>query len=161
MKIEDITLSVFELPSNTARFTLAEESHGAQRRWVRRHHSRRTDELHILHVRTDEGIEGVCTAGDARYTTMRLQDLEQLRILALGENPLEDRERLNSKLSAATRGLFGLVHAHLVCAVGNTSYYEHVPGGSRDEAGKAIGPLTPPHPNQRSHRSAQHAGLGR
>jgi len=105
MKIEDITLSVFELPSNTGQFTLVEEIHGAQRRWIRRHHSRRAGELHVLHVRTEEGIEGVCTVGDARYATMRRQDLEQLRILALGEDPL-DRERLNSKLTAATRGLF-------------------------------------------------------
>ncbi|MCD6286915.1 MAG: hypothetical protein J7M39_13480, partial [Anaerolineae bacterium] len=92
MKIDDITLSIFELPSNTGRFTLVEEVHGTQRRWTRRHHSRRTGELHVLHVRTDEGIEGVCTVGDARYTTMRRQDLEQLKILALGEDPL-DRER--------------------------------------------------------------------
>jgi len=105
MKIRDITLSVFELPSNTGQFTLVEETRGAQRRWTRRHHSTRAGELHVLHVRTDEGIEGVCTVGDTRYTTMRHQDLEQLRILALGEDPL-DRERLNGKLAAATRGLF-------------------------------------------------------
>jgi L-alanine-DL-glutamate epimerase-like enolase superfamily enzyme len=43
-------------------------------------------------------------------------------------------------------GLFGLVHAHLVVAVSNTSYYEYFPGGSRDEAGKAIGLLNPPVP---------------
>jgi L-alanine-DL-glutamate epimerase-like enolase superfamily enzyme len=62
-------------------------------------------QTHVLHVRTDEGVEGVCTVGDARYTTMRLQDLEQLRILTLGEDPF-DRERLNAKLLAATRGMF-------------------------------------------------------
>ena len=43
-------------------------------------------------------------------------------------------------------GLFGLVHAHLVCAIRNTSYYEYFPGGSRDEAGKEIGLLNPPLP---------------
>lgn len=35
----------------------------------------------MLHVRTDEGVEGVCRVGDARYTTMRKEELEQLRIL--------------------------------------------------------------------------------
>ena len=59
----------------------------------------------MLHVRTDEGIEGLCTVGDARYTTMRSRDLQQLGILTIGADPL-DRERLNSKLSEATRGLF-------------------------------------------------------
>jgi len=43
-------------------------------------------------------------------------------------------------------GLFGLVHAHLVCAIQNTSYYEYFPGGSRDERGKEIGLLNPPLP---------------
>ncbi len=45
-------------------------------------------------------------------------------------------------------GLFGLVHAHLVCAIDNTSYYEYFPGGSRDELGKEIGLLNPPVPQQ-------------
>ncbi len=61
--------------------------------------------MHVLHVFTDEGVEGICTVGDARYTTMRQDDLEQLRLLAVGEDPF-DRERLNSKLHAATRRMF-------------------------------------------------------
>ncbi|MGC9348300.1 MAG: enolase C-terminal domain-like protein [Anaerolineae bacterium] len=105
MQITSIALSVFELPSNTGQFDLVEEIHGARRRWVRRHHGSRRDELHVLHVRTDEGIEGISTVGDARYTKIRREDLQQLRILTLGENPL-NRERLNSKLHAATRGMF-------------------------------------------------------
>ena len=43
-------------------------------------------------------------------------------------------------------GLFGLVHAHLVCALQNTTYYEYFPGGSRDEIGREIGLLNPPLP---------------
>jgi L-alanine-DL-glutamate epimerase-like enolase superfamily enzyme len=43
-------------------------------------------------------------------------------------------------------GLFGLVHAHLVCAVRNTSYYEYFPCGTRDALGKEIGLLNPPVP---------------
>ncbi|MEZ4683082.1 MAG: enolase C-terminal domain-like protein [Caldilineaceae bacterium] len=45
-------------------------------------------------------------------------------------------------------GLYGLVHAHLVCAIQNTSYYEYFPGGSRDEWGQEIGLLNPPLPQQ-------------
>lgn len=105
MQITSIARSIFELTSNTGQFDLVEELRGARRRWRRRPHSTRRGELHVLHVRTDEGIEGVSTVGDARYTKMRHEDLEQLRILAIGENPL-DRERLNSKLNAATRGIF-------------------------------------------------------
>ncbi len=63
------------------------------------------EQIHVLHVKTDEGVEGVCTVGDARYTTMRPEDLEQLRLLAIDEDPF-DRERLAQKLHKATRGMF-------------------------------------------------------
>ncbi|NKB65465.1 MAG: hypothetical protein GKR89_00250 [Candidatus Latescibacteria bacterium] len=105
MKITAIELSVFASRSNTPLFDLEEVEHGAQRRWVRRHHQSAQDSIHVLHVHTDTGLEGVCTVGDARYTTMRQRDLEQLRVLALGQNPF-DREYLFAKLHAATRGLF-------------------------------------------------------
>jgi L-alanine-DL-glutamate epimerase-like enolase superfamily enzyme len=107
MKIKEIKISVFEIAGNTARFDLVEVVNGAHRRWRRKHHSSPQEHIHLLHVRTDEGIEGVCTVGDARYTTMRQADLEQLRILTLGEDPF-DRERLNAKLHAATRSMFTL-----------------------------------------------------
>ncbi|MCB0124610.1 MAG: hypothetical protein KDE58_20285 [Caldilineaceae bacterium] len=106
MKIEQILLSVFAVPGNTARFDLTEDvRNGADRRWLPTGHQQRDEEIHLLHVRTDDGIEGICTVGDARYTTMRREELEQLRMLTLGENPL-NRERLNSKLNAATRTMF-------------------------------------------------------
>jgi len=105
MKIETITLSIFALPGNTATFDLVEEEHGAQRRWLPTRQQRTQEAIHVLHVRTDEGVEGVCTVGDARYTTMRKEELEQLRILTIGEDPL-DRERLHAKLHAATRTMF-------------------------------------------------------
>lgn len=107
MKIKEIKISVFEIAGNTARFDLVEVVNGAHRRWRRKHHSSPQEHIHLLHVRTDEEIEGVCTVGDARYTTMRQADLEQLRILTLGEDPF-DRERLNAKLQAATRSMFTL-----------------------------------------------------
>ncbi len=40
-------------------------------------------------------------------------------------------------------GLWGLVHAHLLCSVQNTSYYEYFPGGWHDEAGKSLGMMNP------------------
>lgn len=105
LKIRALNVSVFELPANTGRFQMEEVGQGARRRWVRRGAGQTTEQVHVLHVKTDEGIEGVCTVGDARYTTMRAEDLEQLRLLAVGEDPLE-RERLYQKLQAATRGMF-------------------------------------------------------
>ena len=48
--------------------------------------------------------------------------------------------------SMARAGLFGLVHAHLACALSNTSYYEFFPGGSRDVRGREIGLQNPPLP---------------
>ena len=105
MKITEINLSVFEVGSNTARFDLQEQFSNATQRWTRTHVPTPTDHMHVLHVHTDEGITGVCTVGDARYTTMRMDELAQLRILATGADPF-DRERLNAKLRAATRGMF-------------------------------------------------------
>ena len=105
MEIDKISLSIFEQPSNTGQFNLVEQTAGSQRRLRRKPHSQVRSEIHVLHVRTDSGLEGVCTVGDARYTTMQLRDLEQLRILALGEDAF-DRERLYSKMRAATRGMF-------------------------------------------------------
>ena len=104
--IDSITLSVFELPGNTSRFNLRETtSRGADRRWLPVGQQRASEAIHVLHVATDAGIEGVCTVGDARYTTLRPDELEQLRLLALGEDAL-DRTRLFYKLHAATRSMF-------------------------------------------------------
>ncbi|MFO7919197.1 MAG: enolase C-terminal domain-like protein [Anaerolineae bacterium] len=105
MKIDAIKISVFEAERITNRFQLVKKGVGLSQRWIRQHHSAAEGHLHVLHVHTDEGVEGVCTVGDARYLTMRPRDLEQLRVLALGEDPF-DREYLHDKLSAATRGMF-------------------------------------------------------
>jgi L-alanine-DL-glutamate epimerase-like enolase superfamily enzyme len=111
MKIRDVAISVFELPTNTAIFTLEEAPYGQRQRWQQQVHSRQPDALHVLHVYTDEGIEGVCTVGDARYTSMRERDLEHLRALTVGEDPLQ-RARLDDKLRAATRHMFTLPGWH-------------------------------------------------
>jgi L-alanine-DL-glutamate epimerase-like enolase superfamily enzyme len=112
MKITEITLSVFETKSNTGLFEMDTAPAGAGRsRWVRVRSQQQERELHVMHVTTDEGVEGVCTVGDARYTRMRTEDLEELRLLAIGEDPME-RERLYSKCKAATRGMFTMYGWH-------------------------------------------------
>ena len=105
MKIDSVSISVFEATRITNLFQLEVEAVGASRRWLRRHHSNMSGEVHVLHVHTDEDIEGICTVGDARYLTMRPQDLEQLRIMTVGESPF-DREYLHAKLDNAARGMF-------------------------------------------------------
>ncbi|RME65747.1 MAG: hypothetical protein D6790_01390 [Caldilineae bacterium] len=105
MNITEINLTVVELPGNTALFTLEEQRTGAKRRWLPRPQGPADTYIHLLRVRTDAGVEGVCTVGDARYTQLRRVELEQLRLLCLNEDPF-DRERLAEKLAAATRGMF-------------------------------------------------------
>ncbi len=105
MKVTAINISVFDLPSNTALFDLEEVPYGRRTRWQSRGQGRAGSEIHVLHVLTDEGIEGICTVGDARYQTMRREELEQLRIMAVGQDPL-DRERLDDKLRFAARSMF-------------------------------------------------------
>lgn len=108
MKITGITVSVFELAANTTRFDLREQVTSGGRRWLpvpENIDGPATEIVHVLHVHTDAGIEGVCTVGDARYTTLRRDELAQLRILTIGMNPLH-REQLNAKLNAATRSMF-------------------------------------------------------
>ena len=76
MNIEEIKISVFEMQSNTPLFDLMETERGGSRRWVRNNLRYERGNVHVMHVRTNEGIEGVCTVGDARYTTIRREDLE-------------------------------------------------------------------------------------
>lgn len=111
MKITGINISVFELPTNTPYFNLTLEKRGTREVWRQQPVGSRPDEIHLLHVRTDEGIEGICTVGDARYTTMRAIDLEHLRHLAVGEDPL-DITRLHDKLTTATRHIFTMPSWH-------------------------------------------------
>lgn len=105
MKITDIAVSVFELPTQTPYFNLVPEIRNGRNIWRNVPVGKRNDEVHVLHVYTDQGIEGRCTVGDARYTTMRRVDLEHLRHLSIDEDPL-NRKRLNAKLNAATRHIF-------------------------------------------------------
>ena len=111
MKISDIKISVFELPTNTAICDMEEVPYGPRLRWQQVARDHQADPIHVLHVFTDAGIEGICTVGDARYTAMRPRDLEHLRALAIGQDPLA-REHLDAKLRAATRHIFTLPGWH-------------------------------------------------
>jgi len=82
-----------------------------RQRWQQQKYSQQPDPIHVLPVLTDEEIEGVCTVGDARYTSMRTRNLEYLRALTLSEDPLQ-KERLDSKLRVATRHIFTLQGWH-------------------------------------------------
>lgn len=105
MKITDIHLSVFEISAVTRRFRLKETGGPGALAWKPVFEPRGREQIHVLHVLTDEGVEGICTVGDARYTRMDPENLEQLRLLALGEDAV-DRERLHRKIAGATRQVF-------------------------------------------------------
>lgn len=105
MRITDIRLSVFEITAVSRRFRFESRGPAGFLGWKPAFEPRGREHVHVLHVLTDEGVEGVCTVGDARYTQMRTEDLEQLRLLAVGEDALS-RERLHRKMSDATRQAF-------------------------------------------------------
>lgn len=58
--------------------------------------------VQVMQVMTDEGIHGICTVGDWRYTELTWRQIAQLRELVIGEDPLE-RDLLLSKLKAVSR----------------------------------------------------------
>lgn len=105
MRIESISLAVLDLPGRTALFSMTRGRHGERFYWRKRPAGPAEAEIHVLHVRTDEGVEGVSTVGDARHSTMRPHELEQLRLLVVGEDAL-DREGLARRLQYATRFAF-------------------------------------------------------
>ncbi|MBT4125477.1 MAG: hypothetical protein HOJ22_03430 [Chloroflexi bacterium] len=110
MKITSIEISVFELPMYPATTQIVPNSSLDDNRWKPAFLEGGDVPVQVMRVFTDEGIDGVCTVGDWRYTEMGWRELAQLREIAIGEDPL-DRERLHSKLKAAGRffesGWFG------------------------------------------------------
>ena len=58
-----------------------------------------------MHVETDDGITGVCTAGEGVAGRMDRDALDQLRVLVVGEDPLA-REKLYQKLHTGTRWVY-------------------------------------------------------
>ena len=70
MRITEIYVSVFELPRVTRFLAPVKSRTESHKRWVAGSPGDTTEVRHVLHVRTDEGVEGVCTVGDVRYTVM-------------------------------------------------------------------------------------------
>ncbi|MCH2316482.1 MAG: hypothetical protein MK524_08860 [SAR202 cluster bacterium] len=102
MKIDSIEISVFELPMYQSTIRLLDAASESGTLGQGAGSSRNLVPVQVIHVRTDEGVDGVCTVGDWRYTEMNPQQLAHLRQLAIGENPL-NRERLYSKLRSVAR----------------------------------------------------------
>lgn len=102
MKIESIEISVFELPMYPPTIRLADTGKEGVRLLQRKGASGGLVPVQVIRVRTDDGVEGICTVGDWRYTEMQPQQLNQLREIAIGENPL-NRELLYSKLCSVAR----------------------------------------------------------
>ncbi len=105
MKIESIHLSVLDLPGRSSLFSLARAREDGRFYWRSRTLGPAESEIHVLHVRTTEGIEGVCTVGDARYSTLRPIELEHMRALAVGHDAL-DKKGLRDLLHHAARTAF-------------------------------------------------------
>ncbi len=104
MKIESIEISVFELPMYPSVTRVVEFGSSSEPRWKQAFPAGGDVPVQVIRVVTDDGIEGVCTVGDWRFTELNWQQVATLRELAAGEDPL-DRDRLWSKLSAASRFL--------------------------------------------------------
>ena len=102
MKIASIEISVFELPMYPAVSRVVEfGSPSSGSRWKQAFPGGGDVPIQVIKVITDDGIEGVCTVGDWRYTELNWQQIATLRELAVGEDPL-NRDRLWSKLNAAS-----------------------------------------------------------
>ncbi len=107
MKVTAIKLSILESPSGDSIFGLHNVPGMARIRWTHDVTKTRPGFVQVLHVETDDGIEGIVTAsptGDHEGSYLRA-NLEQLRALVIGENPL-DRERIWQKLHQGTRWVY-------------------------------------------------------
>ena len=105
MKITSIEVSCFELPDGPRTFRLSGKAEPRGTRWKLTRFETGPVPIQVMRVKTDAELEGVCTVGDWRYTTIAEAHLRQLRELAVGEDPLH-REELLSKLKYGTRFLY-------------------------------------------------------
>ncbi|MDP6667008.1 MAG: enolase C-terminal domain-like protein, partial [Dehalococcoidia bacterium] len=110
MKIDSIEISVFELPMYPATTQVIEIGTPSALRYRQAFPAGAPVPVQVMRVVTDEGVDGVCTVGDWRYTELSWRQIAQLRELAIGEDPL-DRDRLGAMLTTASRffepGWFG------------------------------------------------------
>ena len=105
MKITSVEISVFELPDATRIFDLVLLPGMGREQYTHRSKHDTPGEQQVMHVHTDEGIEGVCTVIYGTSGPITEATLEQLRTLVVGEDPL-DREKLYHKLHTGTRWVY-------------------------------------------------------
>ncbi len=110
MRITSVEISVFELPMYPVVTQVIPVGNPSELRWQQAFTKGGAVPVQVMQVITDEGINGICTVGDWRYTELTWRQISQLRELVIGENPLE-RDLLLSKLNAVSRffepGWFG------------------------------------------------------
>lgn len=105
MKITEVKLSVLELPGASRTFDLVTIPGLRRQPWIHDLRSQGPGFIQVMHVLTDEGVEGMCTVGQGGDLAMTRETLEQLRLLVVGEDPLA-RERLYQKLHTGTRWVY-------------------------------------------------------
>ena len=103
MRITEVGVTVVELPGRDSMLEIVPVPDRRRLRYTHRRHPKEgiTHEL-FLRVRTDEGIEGVCTASSPGMTKDRL---ELLRTQVIGADPLK-REELWQRLHHGTRWVY-------------------------------------------------------
>ena len=112
MKITNVRLSVLESDQPVRDFQLIKLPGQERERWIHssglngqsRRTSKRQHEF-VMHVDTDDGVTGHCTAISEGVASITKLDVEQLRGLVIGENPLH-REHLYQKLHQGTRWVY-------------------------------------------------------
>ena len=105
MKITEVKVSVLELAGASRMFDLITMPRLRRKPWIHDLRSQERGLIQVMHVLTDEGIEGVCTVGQVGDATITKETLEQLRLLVVGEDPLA-REKLYQKLHGGTRWVY-------------------------------------------------------
>ncbi|HBR65225.1 MAG: hypothetical protein NZ820_05245 [Dehalococcoidia bacterium] len=102
MEITSVEISVFELPMYPIVTQVVPVGNPSELRWQQAFPKGGSVPVQVMQVMTDEGIHGICTVGDWRYTELTWRQIAQLRELVIGEDPLE-RDLLLSKLKAVSR----------------------------------------------------------
>ena len=105
MKITGLKLSILEVPDATRVFQLGSLPGMRRTRWIHQSSTSSSGYTQVMHVETDEGITGICTAGEGVAGRINRDMFEQLRAIAIGEDPLA-RERLYQKLHTGTRWVY-------------------------------------------------------
>lgn len=105
MKITNIKISILETPGAKRLFELTMIPGMRRPRWIHGSFTASTGYTQVMHVETDEGVTGVCTAGEGGDGGLDRDTLDQMRTLVVGEDPLA-REMIYQKLHTGTRWVY-------------------------------------------------------